>query len=91
MERVWDTLQKRLPPLLRLEGIRPIEAANRGLSGVYLAQHNARFTVNAAEEGVSLRRGPPRLLLRGSYKCPLVLEVDIIAHVDRRTRSHKAA
>ena len=40
---------------------------------------------------VSLRRGPPRLLLRGSYKCPLVLEVDIIAHVDRRTSSHKAA
>jgi hypothetical protein len=40
---------------------------------------------------VSLRRGPPRLLLRGSYKCPLVLEVDIIAHVDRRTSSHKSA
>lgn len=39
---------------------------------------------------VSLRRGPPRLLLRGSYKCPLVLEVDIIAHVDRRTRSYKS-
>ena len=53
MERVWDTLQKRLPPLLRLEQIKTIEAANRWLSEVYLAQHNARFTVNAAEEGTA--------------------------------------
>ena len=53
MERVWDTLQKRLPPLLRLEEIKTIEAANRWLSEVYLAQHNARFTVNAADEGTA--------------------------------------
>ena len=53
MERVWDTLQNRLPPLLRLEGIKTIEAANRWRSEVYLAQHNARFTVNAAEEGTA--------------------------------------
>ena len=53
MERLWDTLQKRLPPLLRLEGITTIEAANRWLSEVYLAQHNARFAVVAAEEGTA--------------------------------------
>jgi hypothetical protein len=53
MERVWDTLQKRLPPLLRLERIKTIEAANRWLSEVYLAQHNARFTVSAAEGGTA--------------------------------------
>lgn len=53
MERVWDTLQKRLPPLLRLEGIKTIEAANRWLCEVYLAQHNARFIVCAADEGTA--------------------------------------
>jgi len=52
-ERVWDTLQKRLPPLLRRERIKTIEAANRWLSEVYLAQHNARFTVSAAEGGTA--------------------------------------
>ena len=51
MERVWDTLQKRLPPQLRREGIKMIEAANRWLCEAYLAQHNARFAVRAAEEG----------------------------------------
>ena len=53
MERLWDTLQKRLPPLMRLEGITTIEAANRWLSEVYLAQHNTRFAVVAAEEGTA--------------------------------------
>ena len=51
MERLWDTLQKRLPPLLRLNGIATIEAANRWLEDVYLAEHNARFAVPAAEDG----------------------------------------
>ena len=51
MERLWDTLQKRLPPLLRLHGISTVEAANRWLAENYLAEHNARFAVPAAEEG----------------------------------------
>jgi hypothetical protein len=51
MERVWDTLQKRLPPLLRVNGIATIEAANRWLAEVYRQDHNARFAVAAAEEG----------------------------------------
>jgi transposase InsO family protein len=51
MERVWDTLQKRLPPLLRMNGIMTIEAANRWLADVYRQHHNARFAVAAAEEG----------------------------------------
>jgi transposase InsO family protein len=50
MERLWDTLQKRLPPLLRLERITTIEAANRWLAEVYLAEHNARFAVAAVED-----------------------------------------
>jgi hypothetical protein len=52
MERLWGTLQKRLPPLLRQEGLgADIEAANRWLASVYMAQHNERFGVKAAEDG----------------------------------------
>jgi transposase InsO family protein len=51
MERLWDTLQKRLPPLLRMNGITTIEAANRWLAEVYKREHNERFAVEAAEEG----------------------------------------
>jgi len=54
IERLWDTLQNRLPPLLRLRGITTIPEANRWLSEVYLAEHNARFAVAAAaEEGTA--------------------------------------
>lgn len=51
MERLWGTLQKRLPPLLRVEGLTDIAAANHWLAEVYLSDHNARFAVKAAEEG----------------------------------------
>ncbi len=51
MERVFGTLQNRLPPILRLEEIATIEAANRFLAQTYMAQHNARFAVPAAEDG----------------------------------------
>ena len=54
MERLFGTLQSRLPPLLRQqEGITSIEAANRWLATVYIPQHNARFAVAAAEEGTA--------------------------------------
>src|SRR5271154_1683409 len=53
IERLWDTLQKRLPPLLRMNGITTIEAANRWLAEVYIEQHNARFAVAATEEGTA--------------------------------------
>ena len=51
MERVFGTLQQRLPPLLRLNGMTTIVAANRYLAEIYLPEHNARFAVAAAEEG----------------------------------------
>jgi len=51
MERVFGTLQQRLPPLLRLNGIVTIEEANRYLSQTYIFEHNDRFAVAAAEEG----------------------------------------
>ena len=51
MERVFGTLQNRLPPILRLEGIAAVEAANRFLAQAYMPEHNARFAVPAAEDG----------------------------------------
>src|SRR6202035_5287648 len=53
IERLWDTLQKRLPPLLRTNAITTMEAANRWLAEVYIKQHNARFAVAATEEGTA--------------------------------------
>ena len=52
IERLWGTLRSRLPPLLRQAGVgSSIEAANRWLTDVYMAQHNARFGGAAAAEG----------------------------------------
>jgi hypothetical protein len=42
-ERMFGTLQGRLPKDLVLAGINEIEAANRFLRDVYLPRHNARF------------------------------------------------
>src|SRR5512147_2584394 len=50
-ERVFRTLQDRLPKELRLAGITGIEAANRWLAEVYLPEHNARFAVPAEQQG----------------------------------------
>ena len=51
MERLFGTLQSRLPPLLRQEGITSMAAATRWLATIYIPRHNARFAVAAAEEG----------------------------------------
>ena len=51
MERVFGTLQKRLPQELRLAKIRTIAGANRYLKERFIAEYNARFAVPAAEPG----------------------------------------
>lgn len=51
MERVFGTLQSRLPPELRLAGITTIDGANRYLRERFLPDYNARFAVPAAETG----------------------------------------
>jgi transposase len=53
MERVFGTLQNRLPPELRLAGIDTVEAANRFLAGRFVPEHNKRFAVAAAEPGTA--------------------------------------
>ena len=51
-ERMFGTLQKRLPQELRTQGITTMEDANRFLKEVYLPEHNARF-VKAPEDDTS--------------------------------------
>jgi transposase len=51
-ERLFRTLQDRLPKELALAGITDIDAANAWLRAVYLPAHNARFAV-AAEPGTA--------------------------------------
>lgn len=46
VERLWETLQSRLPVEFALRGISSIEAANRFLKDEYVDRFNARFAVN---------------------------------------------
>ncbi len=52
-ERMFATLQQRLPQELRLASITGIDVANRFLKEVCLARHNARFAVTAEAEGTA--------------------------------------
>jgi transposase len=49
-ERLFGTLQGRLPQELALHGIKTIEEANRYLKEVYIPRHNAQFSVKASAE-----------------------------------------
>jgi transposase len=50
-ERMFGTLQKRLPQELRLRGITEMDSANQFLREVFLPEHNARFAKAAESEG----------------------------------------
>jgi transposase len=52
-ERMFGTLQKRLPQELRVAGIATMEAANRFLAEVYLPRHNACFARAAEDAGAA--------------------------------------
>lgn len=50
-ERVFHTLQDRLPKEFKLAGIATVEAANVWLRDTYIAEHNARFAIGPEQEG----------------------------------------
>ena len=52
-ERVFGTLQGRLPKDLRLAGIRTVEAANAWLKAHYIAGHNAAFAIKAEQQSTA--------------------------------------
>lgn len=49
-ERMFGTLQNRLPQEFELKGIKTVEEANRYIKEVYLPRHNEQFCVKAASE-----------------------------------------
>jgi transposase len=67
VERLWGTLQKRLPVDMRIAKIESIEEANRFLSK-YIKQHNEHFAVEAVNEESAYLPGPPEEL-RGFIIC----------------------
>jgi len=52
-ERLFRTLQDRLPKELRLAGIKTIEAANAWLRSHYLGEHNRLFAIAPETEGTA--------------------------------------
>src|SRR5246500_5108427 len=52
-ERMFGTLQGRLPKELRLAGIKTVEAANAWLKAHYIAEHNAAFAIKAEQQGTA--------------------------------------
>jgi transposase len=52
IERLWETLQDRLPVELRLLNVKDIEEANKALPEL-IAEHNRKYAVLAADEGVA--------------------------------------
>ena len=55
-ERVFGTLQDRLPKELALAGITTVEAANRWLREIYIAEHNAAVRDRRGAGGFGVRR-----------------------------------
>ena len=53
MERLWETWQGRLPQELALAGITTWDGANQFLQSTFLAYHNQRWAVSAAEAGTA--------------------------------------
>lgn len=56
MERVFGTLQGRLPQELRLAGMGDIEPANAWLAASFIPAFNARFAIEPEEEGSAFLR-----------------------------------
>jgi hypothetical protein len=52
-ERLYGTFQGRLPQELRLKSIDSVDAANRYLRELYIPEHNAKFSVAAAQSGTA--------------------------------------
>jgi hypothetical protein len=52
-ERLFSTLQGRLPKELRLRGIKTKEAANEFIKTTYIRRHNTRFKVAPPQEGTA--------------------------------------
>lgn len=83
IERVFGTLQDRLPKELRLAGITTLEAANRFLRETYLPAHNARFAIAPADQASAFV--PDRA---GAWRDILCLHEQRVVGNDNTVRYH---
>ncbi len=83
-ERLFGTLQDRLVKELALAGINTLEAANRWLREVYIAEHNARFAVPAEQEGSAFVADPS-----GAWRDILCIQEDRQVGNDNTVRWHR--
>jgi transposase len=80
-ERMFGTLQDRLPKELRLAGLTTPQAANRFIAEVYLPQHNALFARKPAEPGSAFVADPA-----GAWRDILCIQEDRIVGNDNTVR-----
>jgi hypothetical protein len=83
-ERMFGTLQDRLPKELKLAGIATLEDANRFIAEVYLPQHNARFTRVPAEAGSAFVADTA-----GAWRDILCVQEDRVVGNDNTVRYHR--
>ncbi len=83
-ERMFGTLQDRLPKELRLAGITTLEAANRFIAEVYLPAHNARFAVKPTQPGSAFVPDPA-----GTWRDSLCVQEERVVGNDNTVRYHR--
>jgi transposase len=85
IERLWGTLQDRLPHELRLAGVTDIKSGNRFLLP-YLKRYGSRFGVPAPEPGIAYRPVDPMLDLERilSFRYARVVGMDNTVRLDGR-------
>lgn len=79
-ERMFGTLQHRLPQELRLAGITTMAAANQFLRDVFLPAHNARFAVPAEDDGTAF------VAFAGALEDVLCVQEDRVVGKDNTVR-----
>ena len=79
-ERMFGTLQKRLPQELRLAGITDIREANRYLKETFLPEHNARFAITPDEPGSAF------VAFAGNLKDTLCIQKERVVGNDNTVR-----
>ncbi len=79
-ERMFGTLQGRLPQELRLAGITDMEEANRFLKETYVPRHNANFAIEPTEPGSAF------VPFAGSLKDTLCVQEERVVGNDNTVR-----
>ena len=82
-ERMFGTLQGRLPQELRLAGISDMDTANRYLKEVYMPKHNKIFSIPPEEQGSAF------VAFTGNRKDTLCVQVERVVGNDNTVQFKK--